>query len=327
MKRIIPAALAAFLLCSCTQAEMPAEETTATVSETEKITDVEYNETTTAETISIAETSSLSVSAESDSITADTLTIPHETPHFYGKDMPPCFMIEEEEGEPLNYRIFFIIDGEIREAQWYIDGEKQDSINYTLLYMYGTDEGFNAYSPFGDEFIKYSFTFDIDTLTFEGVSERPVQTEHSETAQKLLDDCYAYIMGAYTQKVGHDGELLTEGYRTRDELMDGLERYCEHSAAEALLEQYFDDQYGDFYEKDGRMHIIDEAWSNMPPTYYVDMAQENNGLITARIYSYGLSQDIPHYISPPKYAAFEYVDGEWKIITPPEIYDETVCYY
>ena len=34
MKRIIPAALAAFLLCSCTQAEMPAEETTAETSAT-----------------------------------------------------------------------------------------------------------------------------------------------------------------------------------------------------------------------------------------------------------------------------------------------------
>ena len=71
-------------------------------------------------------------------------------PIFYDFDLPPCFSVYTYTGDimQLHYRLYFAIDGKIREAEWYLDGEKLDSLNYPLLRCYGNGDSFNAYLPF-----------------------------------------------------------------------------------------------------------------------------------------------------------------------------------
>ena len=249
-------------------------------------------------------------------------------PIFYDFDLPPCFSIYTYTGSvtELHYRTYFAIDGEIREAEWYLDGEKLETLSYSLLRCYGNGDSFNAYLPFEwDEnynwldVTKCTFTFDEENLRFEGKSQCPITHEGTaKTAADALDlltefrwelrrcECSDEIIDDWYM------EITTEGLRTYDEFMSRLREFYTEEAADEIFAALSEGEYSNYKVYDGKLYRIDSVPE--PFTYMiVDKAWETDNGITAKIYSYAFSQDHPNYINPPVYVDFVQEDGVWKI--------------
>ena len=253
-------------------------------------------------------------------------------PIFYDFDLPPCFSVYTYTGDKtqLHYRTYFAIDGKIREAEWYLDGEKLDSLNYPLLRCYGNGDSFNAYLPFEwDEdynwldITKCTFTFDESKLRFEGTSQCPIIHEGTaEAAADTLDELTKLRWELYTCECSDEiiddcyVEITADGLRTQDEFMDRLHKFCTKETAEEIFTTLFEGEYSDYKAHDGKLYRIDGP--PKPFTYMVvDNIWETDNGITAKIYSYAFSQDHPNYINPPLYIDFVQEDGVWKIASMP----------
>ena len=253
-------------------------------------------------------------------------------PVFYDFDLPPCFSVYTYTGDigQLHYRLYFAIDGKIRESEWYLDGEKLDSLSYSLLRCYGNNDSFNAYLPFEwDEdynwldITKCTFTFDESNLRFEGTSQCPITHEGTaKTATDTLDELTALREELYycecSDEIIDDWymEITTDGLRTQDEFMDRLHKFCTDEDAEEIFASLFKEEYSDYQAYGGKLYRIEGAPN--PFTYMVvDNAWETDNGITAEIYSYAFSQDHPNYINPPLYIDFVQEDGVWKIASMP----------
>lgn len=259
-------------------------------------------------------------------------------PHlnFYDFDVPPCFAVYHEK-YGLLYDIFFIIDGKIRQSEWILDGEKLDGIDYTMLYCYG-----NGSENGRDEFVSYSadgynhwdikeplttkrhFTFDRENLRFEGYSEPyPEPTGYAKIADEVMQKYTDFDDGLIRAKLGENIEsdifllkIEEEGFRTPEELMDSLKSFCTDTAAKELYDKYMSG--GDFEEHDGCIYRFDGPPARYKYEDHIDSAEENNGVITAKIYSYATGQDVPYSINPPMYAEFVQENGVWKLSSPPK---------
>ena len=250
-------------------------------------------------------------------------------PIFYDFDLPPCFSVYTYTDDiiQLHYRLYFAIDGKIREAEWYLDGEKLDSLNYPLLRCYGNGDSFNAYLPFErDEdynwldITKCTFTFDENKLRFEGTSQRPITHEGTaKAAADALDELTKLRWELRTCECSDElvddvyNEITADGLRTKDEFMDRLHKFCTEEAAEEIFAALFE---GEYKASDGKLYRVEGALN--PFTYMIiDNVLETDNGITAKIYSYAFGQDRPNYINPPLYIDFVQEDGVWKIASMP----------
>lgn len=250
-------------------------------------------------------------------------------PIFYDFDLPPCFSVYTYTGDiiQLHYRLYFAIDGKIREAEWYLDGEKLDSLNYPLLRCYGNGDSFNAYLPFERDkdynwldITKCTFTFDENKLRFEGTSQRPITHEGTaKTAADALDELTKLRWELRTCECSDElvddvyNEITADGLRTQDEFMDKLHKFCTEEAAEEIFAALFE---GEYKASDGKLYRVEGALN--PFTYMIiDNVLETDNGITAKIYSYAFGQDRPNYINPPLYIDFVQENGVWKIASMP----------
>lgn len=300
-------------------------------------------------TIGEAENMILNVSKDNiitDSIKADSFD-PDWQIHFYDMDVPPCFALE---AEGINYRTYFVIDGKITEMNWTLDGERLDTVDYTMLHCRGEGDGFVSYSiPYWDEhYTKRHFTFaDGDYTNIVGYTEdiddkimKPdddsiiyalqnlAQDKNSEAAYEVMSKFFGFRGDAYNIRgcsVTDDEKLWLrlekEGFRTKEEMLDTLSEFCTPDVAEEYYSMIVEGEYSDFNVIDGRIYVYDGAPNHYLPDYYIESAEENDGVITARFYAYYSGQDIPYRILPPLYAEFVQEDGVWKISKLP--YDRT----
>lgn len=254
----------------------------------------------------------------------------HPELNFYDFEVPPYFSLDA--GGSLQYRTYFAIDGKIREAEWYLDGEKLESIDYTMLYCRGDGDKVVSYSVSDYDFennrygelTKRTFTFDKENLRFDGYSEpAPAPQGTAAIASEMLyksDIFWGELYNAdFDPDVAVDNYCMIteEGFRTKDEIIGTLLEFCMPSAAEEIYTYFFESIYMDFMEIDGRMYLFVGAPSMYRSTKYVESAVEANGRITAKIYSYTIGQDVPHHIDPPLYAEFVQENGVWKIASMP----------
>lgn len=268
--------------------------------------------------------------------------------HFYDMDVPPCFALE---AEGINYRTYFIIDGKITEMNWTLDGERLDTVDYTMLHCRGKGDGFVSYSiPIweDDRFVKRRFTFaDGDYANIAGYTEDiddKITKEYNDILHgyvkhgtQLLDneqnaqiayeiirkfDGFWYDAYHAEAEATENGLLVEEkGFRTREEMLDTLSYFCTPSAAEEVYSMLIEHRFSDFDVIDGRFYLYDGAWSNYLPYYFIESAEEKDSVITAKIFAYYSGQDIPYWICPPLYAEFVLENGVWKISKLP--YDRT----
>lgn len=271
---------------------------------------------------------------------------------FYDMDVPPCFALKTSSWD-IEYRTYFVIDGKITEMNWTLDGEKLDKIDYTMLQCRGENNGeFVSYSiPVweDDRFTKRHFTFAEDDYTnIVGYSEDiedKITKEYSEnlhgyvrhtlqlldsganarTAYETLSKFVNFWSAVYSDRnfsVMDDnklwGRLEKEGFRTREELLDTLSEFCTSAAADEAYSMLIESKYSDFYEIDGRFYLYDGSPSTYLPYYFIESAEEKDGVITARFFAYYSGQDIPYVICPPLYAEFVFEDGVWKISSLPK---------
>ena len=254
----------------------------------------------------------------------------HPELNFYDFEVPPYFSLDA--GGSLQYRTYFAVDGKIREAEWYLDGEKLESIDYTMLYCRGDGDKVVSYSVSDYDFenncygepTKRTFTFDMENLRFDGYSEpAPTPDGSAAIASEMLyksDIFWGVLYNAeFDPDVSVDSYCMIteEGFRTKDEIIGTLLEFCTPSAAEEFYTYIFESKYSDFEEIDGRMYLIDGPPSMRNSIKYVESAVEADGRITAKIYSYTTGQDVPHHIDPPLYADFVQEDGVWKIASMP----------
>ncbi|MCH5347827.1 MAG: hypothetical protein J1E40_00760 [Oscillospiraceae bacterium] len=251
-------------------------------------------------------------------------------PRFYDIDVPFCFSLPREDAT-LTYDTYFIVDGKFRQGEWYLDGEKQDGIDYTMLTCFGNEGNeFVSYSAPGilwggdmEQFIKRNFTFDRENLRFEGYSEPyPEPTGYAKIADEVFKKYGKFIGGLYDyspetvgEQYGSDLWLYKyekDGFRTKAEVMERLREFCTESLAEQFYSYYIISAVGDLKEIDGIIYHYDGP-PNVYSIKYIDSAEENNGVITARVYSYIIPQDIPFIINPPMYAKIVQEDGVWKL--------------
>ena len=271
------------------------------------------------------ETDSMSIT----NVEYDWYTDCYWQPIFYDFDLPPCFSVYTYTGDifQLHYRLYFAIDGKIREAEWYLDGEKLDSLNYPLLRCYGKGDSFNAYLPFErDEdynwldITKCTFTFDENKLRFEGTSQRPITHEGTaKAAADALDELTKLRWELRTCECSDElvddvyNEITADSLRTKDEFMDRLHKFCTEEAAEEIFAALFE---GEYKASDGKLYRVEGALN--PFTYMIiDNVLETDNGITAKIYSYAFGQDRPNHINPPLYIDFVQENGIWKIASMP----------
>ena len=255
--------------------------------------------------------------------------------NFYDFEVPPYFSLDAGgslQYRTLQYHTYFAVDGKIREAEWYLDGERLESIDYTMLYCRGDGDKVVSYSAndrdyetnrYG-ELTKRTFTFDKENLRFDGYSEpAPAPQGAAATASETLDKFDNFWCRAYAAQIGPDVSvdnycmITEEGFRTKDEIIGTLLEFCTPTTAEEIYTYIFESKYTAFEEIDGRMYLIDGPPSMYNSRKYVESAVEADGRITAKIYSYTTGQDVPHYIDPPLYAEFVQEDGVWKIASMP----------
>lgn len=257
--------------------------------------------------------------------------------HFYDMDVPPCFALKTESWG-INYRTYFVIDGKITEMNWTLDGERLDTVDYTMLQCRGEGDGFVSYNiPIWDDdrFVKRRFTFaDGDYTDIAGYSEE-IDGEiikwwdtdsgtNCETANEIMRKFCGFWDGVYRAETSYDGNerwlllIEDEGFRTKEEMMNTLSEFCTPAAAEEVYSMLVENRYSDFEVIDGRIYLQDGPPNNYLPYYYVESAEEKDGVITARFYAYYSGQDIPYRILPPLYAEFVREGGVWKISSLPK---------
>lgn len=257
--------------------------------------------------------------------------------HFYDMDTPPCFALRTS-SYGIEYRTYFVIDGKITEMNWTLDGERLDTVDYTMLHCRGEGDGFVSYNILiwdDDRFVKRRFTFaDGDYTNIVGYSEESSgeiikwwdtdSSTNCETADEIMRKFCGFWDGAYRAETSYDGNerwllrIEDEGFRTKEEMMNTLSEFCTPDAAEEVYSMLLENRYPDFEVIDGRIYLHDGPPSNYLPYYYVESAEENNGVITAKFYAYYSGQDIPYRILPPLYAEFVLEDGVWKISKLPK---------
>ena len=255
--------------------------------------------------------------------------------HFYDMDVPTCFALSVH---GINYQTYFVIDGKITEMNWTLDGERLDTIDYTMLPCRGEGDGFVSYNiPIwdNDRFVKRRFTFaDGDYTNIAGYSEE-IDGEiikwwdtdsgtSCETANEIMRKFCGFWDGVYRAETSYDGNerwlllIEDEGFRTKEEMMNTLSEFCTPAAAEEVYSMLVENRYSDFEVIDGRIYLQDGPPNNYLPYYYVESAEEKDGVITARFYAYYSGQDIPYRILPPLYAEFVREGGVWKISSLPK---------
>ena len=240
-------------------------------------------------------------------------------PDFYTEAMPPAAALLKY---GLTYDVYFVIDGEFRKAEWYLNGEKLDGIDYTLLKCYFDGDKFTAYSDWNYDYdknglislLKHTFEFDRDSLCFNGVTEAAHVSEG--TAAEVMaryDDFFCSFYGAADEHQ-QDGlhKISAEGYRTRSELMKTLSDFCTDSAAEKICSYLLDGKYTDFKEINGQLYLYEGPPNNYNSIKYLHSAKEKDGVINAVFYSYTAVQDVPY---PIEFFTAEFVfdNGVWKI--------------
>lgn len=258
---------------------------------------------------------------------------------FYDIDTPPCFALATGD-YTLNYRTYFVIDGKITEMNWTLDGERLDTVDYTMLKCRGEGGGFVSYSvPVGDDdpFERRRFTFaDGDYTNIVGYTEQlddkimkwwdaehfPKNLDRGENiavAYEIIskfccfwDDTYS-AKGSYTDEECWLWKIEKEGFRTREEMLDTLSEFCTTTVAEDFYSMLIEGEYSDFKVIDGRICRYDGPPYNYLPYYYIESAEERDGVITARLFAHYDGQEIPYIICPPLYAEFVREDGVWKI--------------
>ena len=251
---------------------------------------------------------------------------------FYDFDAPPCFSLVHDRGL-LTYDTYFIVDGKFRQGEWILDGEKLDGIDYTLLTCFGNEgNDFVSYSAPGpiwgggmEPFIRRNFTFDREKLRFEGNSgPYPEPAGYAKIAAEVFRKYGEFVGGLYDYSPENYGEPYEsdeyywfskyekEGFRTKTEVMERLREFCTESVAEQFYSYYIND-VGDLAEIDGGIYHCTDAPVLYESLKHIDSAEEKNGIITARVYSYIIPQDIPFIINPPMYAELVQENGVWKI--------------
>lgn len=292
-----------------------------------------------------------------DSINLDNMCLdPDWQINFYDIDTPPCFALEVGRfvivnDQPyfigsIDYRTYFVIDGKITEMNWTLDGERLDTIDYTMLKCRGEGDEFVSYSiPHWDErYTKRHFAFaDGDYTNIVGYTEyiddkimKPdddsiryalqnlAQDKNSEAAYEVMSKFFGFWSSAYNAERSYDEDYLfldrieKEGFRTKEEIMNTLSEFCTLAAAEEVYSKLVESRYSDFKIIDGRVYLYDGAPSNYLPDYFIESAEEKDGVITARFFAYYAVQDIPYVICPPLYAEFVREDGVWKISSLPK---------
>ncbi|MBD5140452.1 MAG: hypothetical protein HDT25_03420 [Ruminococcus sp.] len=267
--------------------------------------------------------------------------------NFYDMDTPPCFALEVH---GIDYRTYFVIDGKITEMNWTLDGEPLDTVDYTMLKCRGVGDEFVSYSiPIweNDRFTKRHFTFedgdytnivgyteDIDDkITKEyndnlhGYVKHGTQLLDEEQNAKIAyeiirkfdgfwDDAY-HAERSYVEDEFWLCQIEEEGFRTKEEIMKTISEFCTPAASEEVYSKLIEGS-SDFKIIDGRVYLYDEAPSNYLPYYFIESAEEKDGVITAKIFAYYSGQDIPYWICPPLYAEFVREDGVWKISSLPK---------
>ena len=240
-------------------------------------------------------------------------------PDFYTDDMPPAVALAKD---ALTYYVYFVIDGEFRKTEWYLNGEKLDGIDYTLLKCYCDGDKFTAYSDWNYDYdkngltslLKHTFEFDRDSLCFNGVTESaPVSEGTAAEVMARYDDFFCSFYGAADEPI-QDGlhKISAEGYRTRAELMKTLSDFCTDSAAEKICSYLLDGKYSDFKEINEQLYLYEGPPNNYNSIKYLHSAKEKDGVINAVFYSYTAVQDVPY---PIEFFTAEFVfdNGTWKI--------------
>ena len=240
-------------------------------------------------------------------------------PDFYTDDMPPAVAVLKY---GLTYDVYFVTDDGFRKAEWYLNGEKLDGIDYTLLKCYSDGDKFTAYSDWNYDYdkngllslLRHTFEFDRNNLCFNGVTEpAPVSEGTATEVMALYDEFFCSFYGAEYEPA-QDGflKITAEGYRTRNELMKTLSEFCTDNATEKIISYLLDGKYSDFKEVDGQLYRYEGPPSNYNSIKYLHSATEKDGVINAVFYSYTAVQDIPY---PIEFFTAEFVfdNGVWKI--------------
>ena len=246
--------------------------------------------------------------------------------NFYDMDVPPCFALNLEETSvsidhktyyagSRYYRTYFVIDGKITEMNWTLDGEKLDKIDYTMLKCRGEGDEFVSYSApsyeYYDTLERYRFSFANGSYTdIVGHTEKVPKLEGSTAvADELIDKLSEIYFDVLNFELPCHTDEQNIKYYTEEDIMNALCEFC----TKPVAEEFFNIISRELRIVDDRFYSYDEAPSWFPPRDYIEAAEEKDGVITARLFSYYSGQDIPYNIRPPVYAEFVREDGVWKI--------------
>ena len=100
--------------------------------------------------------------------------------------------------------------------------------------------------------------------------------------------------------------------------MTVISEFCTPAAVDEIYSMLVENRYTDFKVIDGRIYLYDGPPNNDLPYYFIESTEENDGVITARLFAYYSGQDIPYRICPPLYAEFVRENGVWKISSLPK---------
>lgn len=237
--------------------------------------------------------------------------------NFYDMETPPCFALSVH---GIDYSTYFVIDGKITEMNWTLDGKRLDTVDYTMLKCRGEGDGFVSYSAPGYEYRdmleRYRFSFANGSYTdIVGHTEKVSQPEGSAAvADKLINKLSELYFTVLNFELPCHTDEQNIKYYTEEDIMNALCEFC----TKPVAEEFFNIVSRELYIVNGRLYSYDEAPAWFPPRDYVESAEEKNGVITARLFSYYSGQDIPYNIRPPVYAEFVREDGVWKISSLPK---------
>lgn len=250
--------------------------------------------------------------------------------NFYDMDTPPCFALEvgsfvSVNNQPyfigsIDYHTYFVIDGKITEMNWTLDGERLDTIDYTILKCRGEGDEFVSYSAPGYEYYdmieRYRFSFANGNYTdIVGHTEKVPKPEGSvAVADELLDKLSELYFDVLNFELPCHTDEQNIKYYTEEDIMNALCEFC----TKPVAEEFFNIVSRELRIVDDRFYSYDEAPAWFPPRDYIEAAEEKDGVITARLFSYYSGQDIPYKIQPPVYAEFVREDGVWKISSLPK---------
>lgn len=249
---------------------------------------------------------------------------------FYDMNTPPCFALEVGSFVSVNhqayfigsiyYRTYFVIDGKITEMNWTLDGERLDTVDYTKLKCRGEGDEFVSYSApsyeYYDTLERYRFSFANGSYTdIAGHTEKAPKPEGSAAvADELIDKLSELYFDVLNFELPCRTDEQNIKYYNEEDIMNALCEFC----TKPVAEEFFNIVSRELRIVDDRLYSYDEAPAWFPPRDHIEAAEEKDGVITARLFSYYSGHDIPYNIRPPVYAEFVREDGVWKISSLPK---------